>query len=48
MQFLGVTAALVIGAVAERGRVIPAMVFTFIWATLVYCPLACWTWGANG
>ncbi|KAM7205806.1 ammonium transporter [Naviculisporaceae sp. PSN 640] len=48
MQFCGVTAALVIGATAERGRVIPGMVFTFCWATLVYCPLACWAWNANG
>ena len=36
------------GAVAERGRLIPAMVFTFCWATLVYCPVACWAWNANG
>ncbi|KAH6853411.1 ammonium transporter [Chaetomium sp. MPI-CAGE-AT-0009] len=48
MQFCAVTAALVIGATAERGRVVPAMVFTFFWATLVYCPLAYWAWGANG
>ncbi|KAI1253502.1 hypothetical protein MGN70_005710 [Eutypa lata] len=48
MMFCGVTAALVIGAVAERGRVLPAMVFVFFWATLVYCPLACWVWNVNG
>lgn len=48
MQFCAVTAALVIGATAERGRVIPAMVFIFFWATLVYCPVAYWAWGANG
>ncbi|KAL2270898.1 hypothetical protein VTJ83DRAFT_269 [Remersonia thermophila] len=48
MQFCAVTAALVIGATAERGRVIPGMVFVFFWATLVYCPIAYWTWGANG
>ncbi|KAK4658574.1 low affinity high capacity ammonium permease [Podospora pseudocomata] len=48
MQFAAVTAALVIGATAERGRVIPGMVFTFFWATLVYCPLAYWAWGAEG
>ena len=47
-MFCGVTAALVIGAVAERGRVLPAMVFIFCWATLVYCPLACWVWNVNG
>jgi Amt family ammonium transporter len=48
MQFCGVTAAIVMGATAERGRVIPAMVFTFVWATLVYCPIACWAWNING
>ncbi|KAI0896915.1 ammonium permease [Annulohypoxylon nitens] len=48
MMFCAVTAALVIGAVAERGRMLPAMVFTFFWATLVYCPLACWVWNVNG
>ena len=48
MQFCAVTAALVVGATAERGRVIPAMVFTFFWATIVYCPIACWVWNVNG
>ncbi|KAJ9305639.1 hypothetical protein DTO217A2_4868 [Paecilomyces variotii] len=48
MQFAAVTAAIVMGAVAERGRMLPAMVFTFIWATIVYCPLACWAWNSNG
>lgn len=48
MQFCAVTAALVVGATAERGRVVPAMVFSFFWATLVYCPIACWAWNING
>ncbi|CAG8972935.1 hypothetical protein HYALB_00001355 [Hymenoscyphus albidus] len=48
MQFAAVTAAIVMGAVAERGRLIPAMVFTFCWATIVYCPIACWVWNVNG
>lgn len=48
MQFCGVTAAIVMGAVAERGRLLPAMVFVFFWATLVYCPVACWVWNVNG
>jgi Amt family ammonium transporter len=48
MQFCAVTAAIVVGAIAERGRLIPAMVFTFAWATLVYCPIACWVWNING
>ncbi|PFH55788.1 hypothetical protein XA68_17620 [Ophiocordyceps unilateralis] len=48
MMFCGVTAALTVGAVAERGRVVPAMVFVFFWATTVYCPLAYWVWNAHG
>ena len=24
------------------------MVFVFIWATIVYDPIACWTWNTNG
>jgi len=48
MMFCATTAAIVMGAVAERGRLIPAMVFTFVWATLVYCPVACWAWNVNG
>ncbi|KAI6133381.1 ammonium transporter [Pisolithus croceorrhizus] len=37
-----------VGGIAERGRVLPAMIFTFLWMTLVYCPLACWAWNVNG
>jgi len=48
MQFCATTAAIVCGAVAERGRVLPLMVFMFLWATLVYCPIACWAWNING
>ncbi|CAN6608064.1 ammonium transporter Mep1p [Trichomonascus vanleenenianus] len=47
-MFAAVTVAIVVGAAAERGRLFPAMVFAFIWQTLVYCPIACWAWGANG
>jgi Amt family ammonium transporter len=48
MQFCATTAAIVTGAIAERGRLIPMMVFVFVWATLVYCPIACWAWNVNG
>ncbi|KAF9015453.1 ammonium transporter [Cyathus striatus] len=48
MEFACVTAAILMGGLAERGRVFPAMVFTFIWVTLVYCPLACWAWSTHG
>lgn len=48
MMFCAVTACLTVGAVAERGRVVPSMVFCFFWATLVYCPMAYWVWNPNG
>lgn len=26
----------------------PSLVFGFLWATIVYCPVAFWTWNSNG
>lgn len=48
MEFACVTVGILVGGIAERGRVLPAMVVTFFWMTLVYCPLACWAWNVNG
>lgn len=48
MQFCAVTAAIIVGCVAERGRLIPMMVFIWLWATIVYCPVAYWAWNSNG
>ncbi|MCJ1307829.1 hypothetical protein MMC25_001477 [Agyrium rufum] len=48
MMFAATTAAIVVGAIAERGRILPMMVFIFFWATLVYCPIACWGWNTGG
>jgi Amt family ammonium transporter len=39
---------LAVGAVAERARLGPLLVFVFVWATLVYDPIACWTWNPKG
>ena len=36
------------GAIADRGRILPALVFIFIWNTVVYNPIAYWTWNGNG
>ena len=47
-MFAAITAALAVGAIAERGRLGPIMVFIFIWTTIVYDPIACWTWNSNG
>ncbi|KAL4766236.1 ammonium permease MEP2 [Aspergillus foveolatus] len=47
-MFASITVALAVGAVAERGRMLPCMVFVFIWSTIIYDPVACWTWNASG
>lgn len=47
-MFACITVALAVGAVAERGRMLPCVVFMFVWSTVVYDPIACWTWNANG
>lgn len=39
MEFACVTVGILMGGIAERGRVFPAMVFAFIWTTIVYCPI---------
>ncbi|KAK5946994.1 ammonium transporter Amt1 [Knufia obscura] len=47
-MFAAITAALAVGAVAERGRAGPCLLFVFIWTTLVYDPIAYWTWNPAG
>lgn len=39
---------LAIGAVAERSRLGPLLVFVFVWSSIVYNAIACWTWNSNG
>ncbi|KIY48454.1 ammonium transporter [Fistulina hepatica ATCC 64428] len=48
LMFAAITPALAFGAIAERGRLGPILVLTFVWATIVYDPIACWTWNSNG
>ncbi|CCE63051.1 hypothetical protein TPHA_0D04180 [Tetrapisispora phaffii CBS 4417] len=48
MMFLCVTLSIIAGATAERGRLLPHMVFLFIFATVVYCPIAYWVWAPGG
>lgn len=47
-MFAAVTACLMVGGACERARLGPMMVFVFIWLTIVYCPIACWTWNTGG
>lgn len=47
-MFSAITVALAVGAAAERGRMLPAVIFMFVWSTVVYDPIACWTWNPSG
>ncbi|TNE34934.1 MAG: ammonium transporter [Alphaproteobacteria bacterium] len=48
MTFAAITAALVFGATVERMKFSAAMVFTAIWLTIVYFPIAHMVWFAGG
>ncbi|CAG8902990.1 unnamed protein product [Penicillium egyptiacum] len=48
LLFCACTVMIVVGGAFERGNLIPSLIFSFCWATVVYCPLACWTWNSNG
>lgn len=47
-MFAIITPALIIGAFAERMKFSAFLIFTILWATLVYDPLAHWVWGTGG
>ncbi|NWJ98123.1 MAG: ammonium transporter [Chloroflexi bacterium] len=48
MMFAVITPALITGAFAERKRFKAFVIFTILWSTLVYSPLAHWVWGVGG
>ncbi|HSV99318.1 MAG TPA: ammonium transporter [Sedimentisphaerales bacterium] len=48
MMFAVITPALIIGAFAERMKFSALCVFTLLWATFVYDPVAHWVWGVGG
>jgi ammonium transporter, Amt family len=48
MMFAVITPALIIGAFAERIKFSGFILFTILWATLVYDPLAHWVWAKDG
>src|SRR5213076_2821101 len=47
MMFAVITPALITGAFAERKRFKAFVVFTLLWATFVYDPIAHWVWGGG-
>ncbi|MCF8707938.1 ammonium transporter [Rhizorhapis sp. SPR117] len=48
MTFAAITAALVLGAVVERMKFSAVMVFTAVWLTIVYFPIAHMVWAGGG
>lgn len=46
-MFFIITPALICGAFAERMKFGAMVLFSILWGTIVYCPLAHWVWGGG-
>lgn len=47
-MFAVITPALITGALAERVRFVPFLVFSVLWSIFVYNPVCHWIWGKGG
>jgi Amt family ammonium transporter len=47
MTFAGITVALVLGSAVDRMKFSSWIVFTILWVTFIYCPVAHWAWGGG-
>jgi Amt family ammonium transporter len=47
MTFACITVALVLGSVVDRMKFAAWVIFTVLWVTLVYSPVAHWAWGGG-
>jgi Amt family ammonium transporter len=47
MTFAGITVALVLGSIVDRMKFSAWIVFTVLWVTFVYSPIAHWVWGGG-
>ena len=47
MTFAGITVALVIGSIVDRMKFSAWIVFTVLWITFIYTPIAHWVWGGG-
>ncbi|MGD9151692.1 MAG: ammonium transporter [Desulfobacterales bacterium] len=47
MTFAGITVALVLGSAVDRMKFSAWIVFTVLWVTFIYCPIAHWVWGGG-
>lgn len=48
MMFAVITPALMVGAFAERIKFSGFLLFTVLWSTLIYDPMAHWVWASGG
>ncbi len=47
MTFAAITVALVLGSIVDRMKFSSWIVFTVLWVTFIYCPIAHWVWGGG-
>lgn len=47
MTFACITVALILGSVVDRMKFSAWIVFTVLWVTFIYCPVAHWAWGGG-
>ena len=47
LMFAGITVALISGAIAERMKFTAFFLFSGLWVTFIYAPLAHWVWGGG-
>jgi Amt family ammonium transporter len=47
MTFAGITVALVLGSIVDRMKFSSWVVFTILWVTFIYSPIAHWAWGGG-
>ena len=45
MTFACITVALVLGSIVDRMKFSAWIIFTVLWVTFIYCPIAHWVWG---
>jgi Amt family ammonium transporter len=48
LMFAAITPALIVGAFAERIKFRSLLIFTILWSTIVYSPVAHWVWNPSG
>jgi len=47
LTFAAITIALVLGSIVDRMKFSSWIVFSILWLTFVYCPVAHWVWGGG-